>query len=432
MVAFLLILYVTGWVTYTFSLFDVGRYSIASLYLAVLPICLKMTVRSVCYLIFPFAATITAVLIAASEGGGARVVSNAAQQMLAIAFAAGVAAIDWRRYIDLFTKILAAAAVPIVAYGGYQMIARVGHLPYAFLPVTNQQEYAFGGIQRGWEKPVFTRASSLFVEPSEFGYFCLWLAVLGISAKSARLRLVSFTLAAAGTLFSQSLSAVLGVAFLLLIYIFTHRISSSQMRQLMLVLLISAIALVAIPQLMPDAFNHFSTRIEQALSFDQRADSDRVNHIPRNWQTFLEAPVWGHGLANVAIDDDQNGTSMTYALLLMERGLVGTVLFLVPWVVIAWRSWRLPANDPGRTLAISLTVLNLYCFSTFATMYYLPFWFSLGVTASLALNTARRQGTEPDVRPAFQYSGARGGFSPKLSRSALIPNRTLDARDANF
>lgn len=418
MIAFLLVLYAVGWVTYTFSLYDVGRYSIAFLYLAVLPFCLRMSLRSICYLAFPLASTISAVLVGVFEGGNSRIASNAAQQALAIAFAAGVAAIDWRRYIDLLAKVLAVVAVPIVAYGGYQMIARVGHFPYAFLPVTNQQEYAFGAMQRGWEKSEFTRASSLFVEPSEFGYFCLWLAVLGISAKSARWRFASFALAAAGTLFSQSLSAVLGVAFLLLVYMFTHRLSTSQIRQLVLVLIISAIALLAIPQLLPDAFNRFSTRIEQALTFDQRADSDRVNHIPQNWKTFLEAPVWGHGLANVAIDDDQNGTTITYSLLLMERGAVGTVLFLVPWVVIGWRSWRLPADDPGRTLAISLTVLNLYCFSTFATMYYLPFWFSLGVTASLALNTASTRRIAPQFRDFFQYSEARISFEPKMSRQA--------------
>ena len=164
MIGYLIIFFVLGWVTFAFSILDVGRYSIALIYLAAVPLCLKLTTRSVCFLVFPLASTICAVLVAVFEGADSRVASNAAQQALAIVFAAGIAAIDWRLYLDKLSKTLVAVAVPIVAFGGYQMIARVRHLAYAFLPVTNQQEYAIGGRQRGWEKPNFTRASSLFVD----------------------------------------------------------------------------------------------------------------------------------------------------------------------------------------------------------------------------------------------------------------------------
>jgi hypothetical protein len=395
MLIYLIAFYVLGWVSFAFSIFDVGRYSITLLYLAAIPFCLKLTSRSVCFLIFPLASAISAVLVAVFEEADARVASNAAQQFLALIFAAGIAAIDWRRYLDYFSKILVAFAVPIVAYGGYQMIARVGHLPYAFLPVTNQQEYAVGGLQRGWEKPSFPRASSVFVEPSEFGYFCLWLGIFGITAKNPRVRVASFALTAAGTLFSQSLSAVIGLVILLGVYFITNPIRVSHIRQLGLMLAISAVALLFIPRLMPEAFDRFSQRIEQAFAFDNRADSDRVNHIPQNWRTFREAPIWGHGLANVPVDDDQNGTSITYSLLLMERGLVGTALFLVPWLLVAVQSWNMSSDDSGRSPALLLTALNLYCFCTFATMYYLPFWFSLGVTASLTMNTSRSEGLSP-------------------------------------
>jgi hypothetical protein len=280
-------------------------------------------------------------------------------------------------------------AVPVVAYGGYQMIARAAHLPFAFLRVTNQQQYAIGGLQRGWEKAEFTRASSFFVEPASFGYFCLWLLVMGLSLEKSRLRYAALLLAFSGILFSQSLSAVLGVGILLLVYFFTHPISFGVIRQVVILVLVSGLALVIVPPLMPRAFARFSDRVQQALSLDERADSGRVDHLPACWAIFKDAPIWGHGLSSLA-SAELNGsdiTSVTYALLLMERGVVGSILFFAPWVYIGARSCLRSSTDASRTPALLLSALNLYNFSTSSILYSLPFWLSLGITASLILNT---------------------------------------------
>lgn len=387
---YLLLLFILGWITEEFSLFDIGRYSVPLLYIAALPFCARLSLASASFLALPLVSMILSAILGALDGvEKTHILSQAALQLLAIVFAGGVASLDWPRNIIKLVKVMLAAAIPVVAYGGYQMVARAAHMRFAYLPVTNQQEYASGGLQRGWEKSEFTRASSFFVEPAAFGYFCLWLLALGLSIERGALRYWSLALAFGGILFSQSLSAVLGAGILLLVYFVTHPVGLSVLRQLAIVLLVVGLAIAIVPPLMPEAFARFSARIEQAVSLDERADSGRVDHLPAAWKIFAEAPIWGHGFSSLSASDDiaSDVTSVTYALLLMERGVVGTILFLIPWIYIPVKSWRMPRADSAKTLALLLSALQLYIFWTSSVAYSLPFWLSLGITASLALHT---------------------------------------------
>jgi O-antigen ligase len=388
-----LFLFLLGWATEDFSLFNVGRYSLPLLYFAALPFCLRLSPRRAAFMLLPAISTLFAATVGWAEGVPmSHVFSQTALQVLAILLAAGVCAIDWRANTEKLARALCALGAPIVLYGGYQMVARTFHLPFAFLPVTNQQEYALDGLQRGWEKPEFTRASSLFVEPAAFGYFCLWLMIVGFSLEKSRLRTAALALALCGILFSQSLSAVIGVAILMLVYVCTHPINTRLFSQLVTVGVVSAIGFFLVPLLVPDALEMFTERIQQAASLDERADSGRVDHLPACWQIYKEAPVWGHGISSLAAAgaDGSDVTSVTYALLLMERGAVGTILFLVPWLLTGFRAWRLPRDHSGRTLALLLSALNLYAFATSSVAYFLPFWFSLGIAASLVFPAEAR------------------------------------------
>lgn len=387
------LLFLAGWITYGLSLFDIGHYSIPLLYLAALPFCLRSSSRSFTFLILPIASSFFSIIVATLAGSDrAHVISQGVLQTLAILFAAGVASIDWPRHFSTFAKMIVALSVPLVAYGGYQMIARAAHLPFAYLRVTNQQEYATGGLQRGWDIPHYTRASSLFVEPSNFGYFCLWPIALGLSMTKGIWRHAALALAFAGILFSQSLSAALGAAIILLAYFITNPVSLKVIRQVALTCVLLALAAAAIEPLMPEAFARFSERIQQAVSLDQRADSGRVDHLPACWAIFKDSPIWGHGLSSLSAagDNGNDATTVLYALVLMERGLVGTVFFFAPWFYIAIRAYRLPQSDPIRNPALLLTILHLYSFFAFSLAYFLPFWFSLGLTASLVLKTHLR------------------------------------------
>jgi O-antigen ligase len=393
-------LFILGWVTQSFALLNVGRYSILLLYVAAIPFCQRATQRSVIFVVLPLVSTVLAALVSLllTVSNPMGIVSQGALQLLAIFFSAGVASIDWRKHFLPFSKALVVLGAPVVAFGGYQMVARVEHLKFAFLPVTNLQEYATGGLQRGWEKARFTRASSLFVEPSEFGYFCLWLLVIGLSlpkkgahngSGTGPWRVWAIALAFAGMLFSQSLSGALGVAVIFAVYLVMNPISFQVVRQLAIAAILSLTALVALEPLMPDAFDAFSQRIEQAVTLDNRADSGRVDHLPANWESFKEEPIWGHGLGSIS-SADPNGvdvTTFTYFLVLIERGAVGAVLFLAPWVWLGWRTVKMPRADDMRTFCALVSALNFYTFTTSSTAYFLPYWFALGICASCILST---------------------------------------------
>ncbi len=399
---YFLVLFILGWVSDAYSIFDISRYSFLLIYFAALPFCLYITSRTMAFFALPAISTIFSAVSGLLQGVPLMsVFSQATLQMLALGFAAGVAAINWQKHLSKFAKILSIFACPVVIYGGYQMIARAGHWANAFLPVTNQQAYALGGYQRGWEKPVFTRASSLFVEPSDFGYFCLWVLALGLSLDKGRWRYFCLGLAFSGILFSQSLSAVLGVGILVMVYLVTSPINLAVIRQVVIVVLFSGLALLSIEPLMPEAFAKFFNRVQEAVSLDERADSGRVDHLPACWQIYKDAPSWGHGLASLN-SADANGsdvTSVAYALLLMERGTIGTLFFMFPWLYIAIKSITLPADNRGRIPGLMLSALHLYCFSTFSLAYFLPFWLSLGIASSLVARTY-----EPVYRSVFTGS----------------------------
>ena len=383
-------LVVLGCATMDFTVLDMGKYSILLIYIAAVPFCWKVTRRSLTFLLLPLISTALAVLVSFLQGNvnPMGIASQGALQLLAIFFAAGVAALDWRKYFTSLSKSMVAVGLPIVVFGGYQMFARIYHWKFAFLPVTNQQAYAVGGLQRGWEKSVFTRASSLFAEPSEFGYYCLWLMILGLSSKG-KARILALCLAFSGMLFSQSLSGALGVAVLLIAYVSVNPISFNIVRHAAIVVIASVIAVLAIQPLAPEAFDKFSERITQAVTLDNRADSGRVDHLPANWESFKEAPIWGKGLASITAAED-NGvdvTTFTYLLVLIERGLVGGFFFMAPWFWLAYRATKLPVGDALRTPCILLSVLSLYTFANSAIVYTLTYWLALGICASCVLGT---------------------------------------------
>lgn len=171
-VAIILTVFLLGWATQGLTLFDVGRYSFPLILFASIPFCIRWKNDQAGFLVLPIASAIFAVLVALIEDVQiSHIFSQGVLQALAIAFAGGVATIDWRKHLKTLTSTAVGVGVPIVAYGGYQMVARAAHLPFAFLPITNKQYYIDGGLQRGWEKDEITRASSVFSEPSELGFF---------------------------------------------------------------------------------------------------------------------------------------------------------------------------------------------------------------------------------------------------------------------
>jgi hypothetical protein len=393
----LLLLFVLGWSTESLTLFDIGRYSFPLILFVGLPFSVLLTYRSLSFLLLPIVSSIFAVTVGFLQGVEvSHILSQAVLQTLAITFAAGIAAINWHQHRNSLERVIVAMGIPIVGYGCYQMLARVAHLPGAFLPVTNQQYYVEGGLQRDWDKAEVTRASSVFSEPSELGYYCLWLLVIGLSTENKKIRILSISLAVIGILLSQSLSAVLGAVAICLAYFIVQGISRQIVRKIFLLAVVSAAVAVAFKSLAPTAFDRFSERIVQAASFDGRADSGRVDHLPACIELIKASPVWGYGLSGMAAAgrDGADVTTVNYVMVWLERGTIGALLFFVPWFTLAIRACWLPRNAGGRTLSFLLLTMTLYSFSSFSITYFLPFWLAFGVSASLVLHTHVRANTK--------------------------------------
>jgi hypothetical protein len=376
----LIVLFTLGWVTYSFSIFDFGRVSITLMQLAAAVIAFRIGIRSLIVLLPISLSAVLAATMAFIDSSDARIFAALGNQILAILFCAAVATMDWRKHLQTLQRTMVALGFPLVAYAAYQVFARARHLQFAFLAVTNQQEHAIGGLQRGWNKAAITRASSVFVEPSEFGYFCLWLYILGLSA-TTRVRLPLLSLAVCGVACSQSLSAFLGLLILTIVYCLGGSGNIRGLANLAPAILVAFLMGIAAFAVMPNALDSFSNRIHAAFMLDERADSDRVSQLPHAMHLFEEAPILGQGLAALPPEDGLGG--LGYFDIFVERGVVGAALFLIPWVSVAVFAFLLPRNCGFRELALMLSALNLYTFSTFSTMYYLPFWLSLGILISL-------------------------------------------------
>jgi hypothetical protein len=407
-VAIILIVFLLGWATQGLTLFDVGRYSFPLILFASIPFCLRWKNNQAGFLVLPIASSIFAFLVAIIEDVQfSHIFSQTVLQALAILFAGGAASMDWRKHLKTLTSVTVGVGVPIVAYAGYQMIARAAHLPFAFLPITNKQYYIDGGLQRDWDKDGITRASSVFSEPSELGFFCLWLLALGLAQKSGKLRNIALAFGIAGILFSQSLSAVLGAFVLLLVFLFSNPFNKQILKQLGFGILAAAAAVALMKPLVPDAFDHLSERVVQAVHLDDRADSGRVDHLPAIWRVITDSPIYGHGLSSLAVASSSGGndtTTINYAMLLMERGVLGATLFFIPWFSFAARAWLMPIDTPGRSVALLLMVATLYSYCSFSLTYFLPFWLALGIAASV-VNSYRAELSESIAENSWEPAG---------------------------
>src|ERR1700753_657392 len=110
---FLLLVFVLGWCTEPFSLFDVGRYSFPLIFFAGLPFCLCITYRSLLSLALPIASGVFAIAIGLLQGvETGHILSQAVLQALAIAVAAGVAAIDWHEFTSSIERVVVFLGIP--------------------------------------------------------------------------------------------------------------------------------------------------------------------------------------------------------------------------------------------------------------------------------------------------------------------------------
>lgn len=371
----LLAVLLVSWLTIDYTIYDVGTRSITWVMLAAAGFGLLRFKMTAAWLIAPLLSTAVALAVALTYHSGPRPWTHLLSQLLAIVVGAGAAGLDWERHIKVLHGTMLVIAIPVLLYAAYQTVARAVGLPFAYLPVTNQQMGCT--YQRGYGGVPTTRASSVFTEPSDLGYFSLWLLCIGLSSARGRMQRTALLCAVAGLVLSQSLGAIIGASLLFVVYVVKKRrvVPAAQ------VLMAGLIVFAAASLWLSAGLQSFVDRVTAAASLNPSADSARVSKIPELAAVAAEAPLLGHGLSSSATLPRGVG-ALGYLTLGIERGLLGTLLYLLPFVWAFSVLLLSTARDESAAIntALLLAVLNLYSFSNFAMFYFPPQWLALGMT----------------------------------------------------
>lgn len=405
--------FVLGWLTYAYTLFDVAnRHSVTLLLVASVVLSFKLirprSWTPLLLLLPVIISTLFGVLRSQLDNSDWRPWTHALQQFACVGVAVGSACLPWNAEFKRFRRLFVVLGVVVTVYGVYQVFARMYGLPLAFLPVTNLQQETSDGLQRGaaFGSGLFRRASSVFVEPTDFGLFGSWLFCFGLGGSTLAQGFWPLAISLTILLASQSLGAFIGFVlaggFYLVFIRRLHRIGLS--------LIIAVVVIVAFAQAGPEEFQAFSTRVGYALEFDRQADSGRVMRIPHNLEVVSQDPIVGHGLGRIR-DAEPEGVTAGLLVLLIERGAIGTALYLIPFLMIGWRLVRyLRRDDEKHRVALLLYLVNLYALlGWFAALYFPPFWLCLG----FCLHVAREA--------EAQHAAATARFVPRAGR--VVPVR---------
>jgi len=430
----MLLAFFVGWATFAFGLFDLGRFSITLLILASIGLTLlgfRPTPLNLLTGWVLLTSTLLALCVALLVNpGSARTYTHFFQSLLAIGVMLNVASMDWERQLSRMRWTMLTVAASIVVFGCYQLIARNFDLPFAFLPITNQQLLSDEGLQRGYGTVFlgagsFTRVSSFFPEPSDLGRFMLWVFVIGFASARQFDKLVFMGLGMVGIILSQSMGAMLGFAVFLPLAMLVKRDARGGL-QALLVVIVATISLVII---FP---TNASLLLERAVTIltereNYLMETQRFAYIGEGLRVFLERPLVGHGIGSLrSVVSPDAVISSTFLLNLIERGLAGSFLYYAPFFCIfLLLACKNTARDETTQTALFLLLCELYFFSTFAMPYFPPTYFALGFAVA-------------ELARSYRYDVPRqtalSSHLPKVAAADAVPTDTspevliIDAR----
>ncbi|MGZ5170307.1 MAG: O-antigen ligase family protein [Burkholderiales bacterium] len=96
---------------------------------------------------------------------------------------------------------------------------------------------------------------------------------------------------------------------------------------------------------------------------------ERAFVVQRAWESFLDSPIYGHGIGVTLAKGARVGTHNMYVLLMAEQGLIGLALYLSLIGIVAMKGWRLArtasaahAREIGSTMVVYAAFLAAYGF----------------------------------------------------------------------
>lgn len=383
----IILLFVLGWGTYIFSLANVGPISLTLLLMTSLALGF-MAFRAERLLDAPFASLLASLVVAWCTsvivvGGVGRPTMHVAQGLIALGVLGAVKELDWNSLFPYFRKAFYILAIICFLYGIYQFVARNYDLPLAFLPITNAQIGDDMGFQRGYHKIVdeigFTRVSSFFAEPSDFARFMLWVFCLGAASDSSKARFIIPSIAASGVILSQSLGGVFALSFIFIVMVITFR----NYLLLAKVLICIAISFSLAYFLIPDVLNYLRSRALATFygGMYHLETTGRFRDFSDAWDMIYDRPMLGHGLASIGSLMSGMILSDSYTILLFERGVVGALLFFLPFLtspLLLIAGGPAFHRDEMIRAAYLIGVAEIFFFFTFGQVYFPPLYLCLG------------------------------------------------------
>ncbi len=305
--------------------------------------------------------------------------------------------------IEAIVRVVLIASSAIALFGIYQFVGDMAGLPSELT-----------GIKFGYHKAVlgFTRIQSVALEPLFLANYLL----LPIGLLSAYLILKQpfiDSFRATGLLlpltfvFLMTLSrgGYIGLLAMFLVYlllfakqVFRPRVILSG---LTVIFLVGAAVSAILDEVDPDAKERFinHSRINEIVAGGQSL-FQRLDNAELAYNIFLSKPLFGVGPGNFgqaatnSLSEPREGgwpvVNNQYLEMLAETGLFGFLAFSLVLLTVLWRSFRafLLAKDPFLKATalgfLGALIGTLFQWLTFSTIYILPVWILLGLTAGIS------------------------------------------------
>lgn len=329
-----------GWLSYPYVVLNISGYSLTALHIFVVltPIFIRR-INSVVFI--ACMGIITSFLFASLVGvfyftTTAKFITHGLQTIFCV-----LTILYFSKYNILSAtpqKLLNATVLVVLAYLLYQFIGRFLGWDYTFLKINNLQLHSAGkseGFQRGYHllgsRILELRPNSFFIEPGTLGYFGVGMFLLN---KKILFKLISA--------FILLLSMSLGAYFIFCFVIICMFLIEKRFLVLSIIMFIST-NLVFILHNYSEIFRTNVTERILRVFFEGGFNGEkRLRHINVFYDSYLESPIYGYGLYGEKFILGDTALSMVYQMLLVERGLIGTLFYMLPMLVFGfYRSSKL-------------------------------------------------------------------------------------------
>ncbi|CAH7119729.1 Polysaccharide polymerase [Vibrio chagasii] len=383
------IYFLLSWMTYIFTVLNIGGISVSLiLLLPLITIALnknfKLPKHSIVGLLLLFLPVFySALIITFTNGSTYSTLSHLIQSTICILTFFVFSGLNYNKFIPQLSYYSYVFLWITCIYGSYQFFARTYHLPLDFLPITNLQIASDFGYQRGYgniyeHNYIFTRISSFFSEPSEFGRFVILLLPFSLSYKKS---IPLILLALINIILMQSLGTI--VVFIVLLfswYVLTEGFNKVVLSIVKISVLISPFVLMLffIEKESLGSLDRIFKIYDMGWSYlDQ---TERFQDTLSIANIISEKFILGYGLGSIGNFADNYVVANLFFLINLEKGIIGVIMFVM---FILYPIFVLNKKSQNYRIGTYLSICQFLFMLNFSMLYFIPLYAITGFTYSL-------------------------------------------------